>query len=488
MIRNFLNKNCYLVGGALRDFLIGVKTIKDIDFVCVCNEEEFKDLINKFSSKHPTFPLDEERYIWRVSLDKGLTVDISKADDIYFDLIRRDFTINSLALRVDDLSLKIDKGFFRINFNKNKLIDITGFGLIDIKKKIIRKVSDEIFDNDPLRIIRAARFVSQFNFKIEPKTKKMILNKNDLVKYIAKERIKEEFIKMALSNNFSAGIKTLWDLETIFYLIPEFEKQLNCAEVYYGKGGVLKHTLNVLEKLDIFFENPSKYSHIPKKLYNKLYSEMYLIKIAGLFHDIAKPHTAKIKGDRLRFFGHENLGAEITQKILNDLKFSNKDINYISTLIKNHLRIGSIACNDPITKKAINRLFYELNDHILGLLVLSWADYASHINNKKLDEIINETKEHPLPIKRKLPSTGLIKTKRFMQVVNFLFKNYTRFSKNFDIKPLLNGNEIMKILSISPGPIVGKIKKKMINMQLEGKITDKEMAISYVKLLHKSLL
>lgn len=486
MIKNLLNRNCYIVGGALRDFVVGIKKIKDIDIVCICRKAEFKDLIKKISSRYIIFPLDEERDIWRVTLNKDLTFDLSRADDLNIDLKRRDFTINSLALNLNDLSICLCKDYFKLDFNCSKLIDITGSGFNDIKKGIIRKISDEIFDYDPLRIIRAARFVSQFNFKLDYSTKKLISEKNDLIKYVAKERIKEELIKMALSNNFYGGIKTLCELKTLFYLIPEFEKQINCAEVYYGKGGVLRHTLNVLEKLDIIFKEPSVYSEIPKKLYNKLYEDMYLIKIAGLFHDIAKPHTAQIKGDRLRFFGHENLGAEITESILNELKFSNKDIKYISTLIKNHLRIGSMACNDPITRRAVNRLFYDLKEYTLGLLILSWADYASHIKSRKLKEIINETKNDPQPIKKKLPSTGILKTKRFMQVVNFLVKNYTKFSKNFDIKPLLDGNEIMKILSIPPGPIVGKIKKRMINMQLEGKITTKDMAVSYVKSLSKN--
>lgn len=487
MFKKLFIDNSYIVGGCLRDVILKKKIIKDIDIVCVCNGDEFEEIIKRISRKYSVFPLDEERGIWRFTLRNNLTVDFSRTDDIYSDIYRRDFTINSLAIKMPFVNIEVRKDSFVINFSKKNLIDLTKNGINDLKKGIIRYVSERIFDEDPLRIMRAIRFVSQLNFKIHPDVRKLICEKKNMLSNIAKERIKEELIKMASTNNFCLATKLMSNTGTLFTIFPEFEKQIDCATVYYGKGGVLKHTMNVIEKLDLFFISPEKYSYIPTKIYPKLYDECYIIKLSALFHDIAKPATAAVKGDRLRFFGHENLGSEMTEKYLIDFKFSNREIRYITSIIKNHLRIGSIACNDPITYKAITRVFYDLGEYTLGLLVLSWADYASHISNNKLNDILKETKKLPQPITKKLPANGLRKTIRFMQVVNFLFKNYSKFSKSSNIKPLLNGDDIMDILSIPPGPIIGKIKKKLINLQLDKKIKTRAEAVSYVKSFGKNL-
>ncbi|MCX7641665.1 MAG: HD domain-containing protein [Elusimicrobiales bacterium] len=485
MFKKILFENSYVVGGCIRDVIIG-REVTDIDIICICSNEEFNLILKKLSSIYPVFPLDEKRGIWRVSIN-NLTLDISKINNIEHDILRRDFTINTLAVKLEDVDIKINKNAYKINFSHNRIIDITRKGISDLKKGWIRHINPEVFDDDPLRIMRAIRFLSQFDFKILPQTEKLINEKKFLLSNVAKERIKEEIVKMASSNNFFISVKFMIDTGVLFVIFPEFEKQINCATIYYGKGGVLRHTLNVVEKLDLFFKNIKKYSLLPKKFYPKLYEEMYLIKIAGLFHDIAKPHTAAFRENRLRFFGHENLGSEITQKILYEFKFSNKDIKYVYNLIKNHLRIGSIACNDPITRKAISRVFYDLREYTLGLLVLSWADYSSHIKNLRFDKIINETKKSPYPIIKKLPTTGIQKTLRFIQVVNFIFKNYSKFLESSHIKSLLNGNEIMNILSLPSGPQIGRIKRKLIHLQLDGKIKNRTQAVSYIKSLGKNL-
>ncbi len=487
MLNKIFNSNSYIVGGCIRDYFFSRRDIKDIDIVCISSVNDFKKMLREISKKFTLFPLDRERDVWRAYVSKELSFDISRASDLLSDVMRRDFTVNSLAVNVKDACIRVKNGSFDIKFKDKKIIDITKKGLDDIDKRIIKHTNKNIFDDDPLRILRAFRLSAQFDLKIHPSTQKLIIEKKNLLKDVAPERIRDEIIKMASSNNFAFALRMMIKTGVLFELFCEFKKQIGCAEIYYGKGGVIKHTLSVVERLDIYFEDPLNYTLTPPSLIKKLEEEKYLIKIAGLFHDIAKPHTAALKGDRLRFFGHEQKGAEITSRYLEKFRFSNKDIDYISSIIKNHLRIGSIASNNPLTKKAILRVFYDMKQYSLGLCVLSWADYSSHIKRSKLLSIIDRTKKYPQTFSSKIPKSGLRKTIRYMQVVNLMLRNYHDFNSMVDIKPLLDGNDIMSLLSIPPSPLVGKIKKRLINLQIDGKITSKEKAIEYVKSFAKNL-
>ncbi|MGC8867825.1 MAG: HD domain-containing protein [Elusimicrobiales bacterium] len=487
MFSKIFGSNSYIVGGCIRDCLLSKGDIKDIDIVCIACCDDFKDIIKRASKRFTLFALDKERDIWRVTLGKGLTIDISRADDLFSDIIRRDFTINSLAIKIGDVDIRIKKETFLFRFSDKKILDLTKKGFKDISDGVVRHITEKVFDEDPLRILRAFRLASQFNLRICPSTKKLICKKKKLIHIVAAERIRDEIVKMASTDRFFTASKLMLDTEVLFELFTDLKKQVGCANVYYGKDGVIKHTLSVIERLDMYFEKPQRYTDIPPSLIQRLEEERYLIKIAGLFHDIAKPHTARVIDGRLRFFGHEQKGVEITKEYLERFRFSNKEIDYILSIIKHHLRIGSIASNDPLTKKALLRVFYDVKQYTLGLLVLSWADYASHIKKSKLLSIVDKIKKTPQPLVKKLSKTGLRKTIRFMQVVNLMIKNYNNFSFALDIKPLLDGNDIMKLLSIPPSPLVGKIKKRLINLQLEGKITTKEKAAEYVRNFFKSL-
>lgn len=474
---NFLKKyECYLVGGAIRDFILK-KEIKDIDLVILTDKKKFLEIIKVISKKINIFPLDIERVIYRINID-GLTIDISNSTDIKQDLIKRDFTINSLGVEFKKVKIGINKSF-KINIDRKHIIDISN-GLKDIKTKKLKIVYKNAFNDDPLRILRAYRFYSQ-GFDIDKNVERLITINKHLIKDVSKERVKDELIKIFETNNTYQTLKKMLKSGVLFEIFPILKLQTNCAQVYYGKGGVLKHTFNVVQRTDILYSNPKKYLNISPILIKKMNEEKYLIKLTALLHDIAKPHKAKIIENRLRFFGHEQYGGLLAQKILKDLRFSNNDIKYITTIISNHLRIGNIAHNDIISNKAMLRIFYDLKDYTLGLLLLSWADYSSYISSKKLNQIINKIKEKPFPITRKLPKTGIRKTIRFLQTANMIISNFKKYTTKATIKPIIDGNTIMKELNLKSGPIVGKILKKIIDLQLEEKITDAKQAISYIK-------
>jgi len=472
----------YIVGGAIRNWFLK-KEIYDIDIIVVAEKNDFINIIKKISKKFNIFPLDRERGIYRINISKELTIDISMISDLDSDLISRDFTINSLAVDIKKTKVKIVRNTFKININKKDLIDRLS-GIKDIDRRIIRANSEKSFKDDPLRLLRAYRFFATLDFDIDKDTLNFIGKNKSLIHLSSPERIREELLKIFETDNTEKTFKKMSENEFLFELFPVLKMQMSCAEVYYGKGGVLKHTFNVLKRLDILYQNPKKYLNISKKLLVQMENEKGLIKLAGLLHDVAKPHKAKFIKDRLRFFGHEEYGGILSEKILKNYKFSNTEIKYIKIIISNHLRVGNIAHNNIITTRAILRIFYDLKEYTLGLLILSWADHSSYISEKKLKTLSKKIKEKPFEIKNKLPKTGSKKTVRFLQVVNMILKNYSKFNKESDIKPIIDGNTIMKTLNIGASPAIGKIIKKLINLQLEKKLKNEKDAINYIKSLH----
>jgi len=479
-LKEFKDNNAYIVGGAIRNYILK-KEIKDLDIVIETQSGNFLSIIKKLSKKSNIFPLDLERKIYRINAGK-LTIDISHTSDIISDILKRDFTINSLFVDINKVKIKTDKNSFILKLKSDDIKDITG-GVKDIKKGIIRVISENSIKDDPLRILRAYRFWATLEFKIENKTFKIIKDSKVLLMKSSPERIREELIKIFQTDLSAWIISNMAKSGVLFVIFPQLKLQLKCAEVYYGKGGVLKHTINVLRRMDILLSNPQKYINLPSEIIEEVKNDISTIKMAGLLHDIAKPHKANVIGDRLRFFGHEEYGGVIAERILKNLRYSNNEIRYIRALISNHLRIGNLAYNNIITQKAIMRIFYELKEFTSGLLILSWADHSSYISEKKLEKSFKIIKEKPFFIKTKLPKTGIKKTIRFLQVVNMISKNYSNYTSAYNLKPVIDGNIIMKTLNIPPSKEVGLIIKRIINLQIEGKIKTKEEAIKYIKTL-----
>jgi putative nucleotidyltransferase with HDIG domain len=259
-------------------------------------------------------------------------------------------------------------------------------------------------------------------------------------------------------------------------VIPELEAQRTCAEIYYGNGGVLKHTFAVMERLDLLLEDPGAYIPNWKKI-SEFFAEKEILKLAALLHDIAKPPCARrIKG-RLRFFGHEEHGAVMSRRIMEDLRFSRDHVKLVTRAIGSHLRPGNLASNDSISDRAVFRFFRTMGEYTVPLLILCWADHASYITPARLASIKERIKEKPFPIpKNGLPRDGVKKTLRFMQVLNLLFQFY--ISKNIKLKTsrLIDGHDVIRTPELKPGPEVGEILEKVSLRRFEGTIKTRRQA------------
>lgn len=487
-----LFEEAHLVGGAVRDALLK-KPVKDLD-LAVKGGPDFGSRVGKLARrlKASVFMLDDERQVARLTLraaepkERGLQLDIApfQGKDLQEDLRLRDFTVNAMALPLTaSFHPRRDKktGLFRLPaVKRTDLLDPYG-GLKDLKAKTIRLVSPAALTEDPLRLLRAFRFAATLGFRIEPKTLKLIKLRAALITKSAPERIHDELMMILASPAAAARTKELYAAGLLTAILPELEAQRTCAEIYYGKGGVLKHTFAVMERLDHLFENIGAY--IPNwGRISEFFAEKDVLKLAALLHDVAKPPCARMINGRLRFFGHEEHGAAVSWRIMERLRFSRDHCKLLSRIIGHHLRPGNLASNDAISDRAIFRFFRTMGEYTVPLLILSWADHSSYITLAQLRSIRDKMKEKPFDIpKGGLPRDGIKKTLRFLQVLNLLFKVY--ISKNIKLKTirLIDGHDVIKALKMKPGPEVGEILEKVSLRQFEGRIKTRRQALRYLK-------
>lgn len=332
----------YIVGGCVRDAFLG-RTPEDWDITTDATPEEiltiFKDfkviptglehgtvtiLIDKEAFEVTTFRIDGEYVDNRRPKDVEFTKNIEK------DLHRRDFTINAMAYNDEE-------GF------------IDPFeGKEDIENKRIVAVGQAThrFEEDALRIMRGVRFATQLNFDIEESTYNAMYERRSLLKNISKERIQIELNKILLTPKPSRGIKILTDLKLMEYIIPEVNDMVGFEQKnpHHDKD-VFNHTMAVLDETKVDLS----------------------LRLAALFHDIGKPHTFSIDENGVgHFYGHEDVGSEMAGKILRRLRYDNRTIKKVKTLIKEHM-IVLLKPTQKATKRFINRVGQENLDLFFDL-------------------------------------------------------------------------------------------------------------------------
>lgn len=424
---SFPSAEIYLVGGAVRDLILDRPT-KDFDFVIAKVEakklEKFLEsqgevnLVGKSFGVFkfvPTASKSQHIEPFDIALPRtehagmsGGYKDFDVQSDanlpIEKDLGRRDFTINALAW---DLKNK-------------KLIDEFD-GLTDLKNKTIRAIGkpEQRFQEDYTRLLRAIRFSCQLNFNIEPGTLKVIKSKAKEIEKIAGERINEELVKIILSDRAEAGIRLMQEIGLLKILIPELEAGV-------GVGQNKDHIYEVFE------HNVRALGAGAEKKFN------LNVRLAALFHDVGKPETKEGQGGDSTFYNHDQVGAKITKAVLKRLQFSNDTIKAVHHLVRYHMFYYAL---DTVTDAGVRRLL-------------------SRLGKENIDDFIN------LRICDRL-GMGRPKAKPWK-----LIQLERRF-KEVQLDPIapkmlkINGDELMKILKISPGPRVGLILNALLGEALE---------------------
>lgn len=421
------NYQAYLVGGCVRDELLGYDTT-DYDITTNATPEEVRQVF------------DDQNVVtcgnsFLVSLVNNIEVatyrtDLSdyaiKTDTIEQDVIRRDFTINGLVM--DD---------------KNNVLDIVG-GKNDLINKVLRFIGDpeQRILEDPVRVIRGIRFMAKYNLEPEYNTHFAIYKQRELVKDIPLERIHKEIIKAFSSRGAYKFVRLLDEYELLSYIFPALYNLKGITGGKHHNEEVFTHCLNALKAVDT-----DKIS--------------YRLKLACLYHDVGKKDAMVIPqiGDSPSFFGHNLYSKDLAHKDFTNLKFSNKDIKYISNLCFIHM--FHVLDRDGVTviPKRVKKLITELTKLDLTIKDFMYMRYADNHANMRVVRPFKSIKNQ---------------YKQMLKIINE--------KPPFSIKDLeINGNDLIE-LGLKQGPEVGKVLNNIFNLVINEKVENKrELLLDIVK-------
>ena len=482
----------HYVGGIVRNALLKRQS-GDIDIALPADQVKPAALALAKRLKAASFEMDPQLGVWRlVTHQDKIQIDLTayQGKDLTADLKRRDFAFNSLAYPVSarpQIVVTPRKGdtahVILKRVRRAQIVDKTG-GLADIKTKKIRLNGPQRFKEDPLRMLRAFRCAAELKFTIMPATLAQIKKDKKLISQPAGERIKEELERLfAVSGKMYDYLVQMDRCGLLTALFPLLEDQRGCAEVYYGEGGVLRHTLLVCKRMDYLLEHLEKaFPQYAQKL-EPFCQNKPLYKMAALLHDIAKPKTAKMKNGRLRFFYHEQVGAKMARRVLEHLHYSRADIRLMCAMIGEHLRPSNLASNDILTQRGVYHFFRDLGDAAIPMLLLCWADYTSYVTDAQLRRILPKSGLKMMTLTQAERFKNVGKTLRHLQLLHFMFGQY--FDRPTAVKPIkiITGQDVMRELNLKPGPQVGAILEAVAVAQVEGKIKTRKEALSFIRRL-----
>lgn len=419
----FRNK-AFAVGGYVRDDVLGIDS-KDLDVVVEMRggaEKLTKWLHNQFPQETSNpHQLGAGYPIWQITFKqdllyngdeyrtKGAVIEFADSQKEAFpdpntrqrvtepgtledDVERRDFTVNMLMRDMTNGELK----------------DLTGTSVRDIEKGILRGHPgvdfNKILRDDPLRMLRLVRFQAKYGWKIPMDVLRTVKANASRIQIVSGERIRDELIKLMKIGKLHQGIRMMKAVGLLPYVFPEIEAmrgvEHDTTRGHHLEGDVFKHTLLVLKNAKPGIEN----------------------QLAALLHDVGKPDTQKILEDKIQFLGHENVGAEIAEAVMRRLKFESKVVAKVKKMVENHMRPHVLSKAGP---KALRKFIRDVGDELVDAIMdLAEADQLGNLPPKNL---IPELREK-------------IKDTQQIPVVD---------------KPILNGEEIMDLLGIRPGPGIG---------------------------------
>jgi len=436
----------YLIGGCVRDLLLNRKP-KDWDITTDATPEEiiplFKDtfyennygtvgVVNENAKDETLKVLEITPYRLEAEYSDNRRPDhVTFSKKLEDDLQRRDFTINAIALEIKEAGKGKFSGTYLDYYNGHE----------DIQDKIIRTVGEahDRFTEDGLRILRAVRIATEIGFKIDKKTEKAIIANASLLKNIAKERIRDEFTKIIMSDNPMDGLIFCQKMGLLPFIAPEIEKMVSIEQSRAHIYDVYEHSLRSLQ-------------HCADKKYS------LELRLAALFHDIGKPTSRRRdkEQDVWTFYGHEVIGARMVAEILGDLRFPKKIVEKVTKLVRSHM---FFADTEQISLSAVRRIISSVGrDNIWDLMNLRGADRMgmgrpkeSPYRLRKYHSMVEEAMTDPV-------SVGMLK---------------------------IDGAEIMKVTHETPGPKIGYILHALLEEMLDNPALNTE---DYLKKRAKELV
>ncbi|MEY4444501.1 MAG: hypothetical protein RL301_580 [Actinomycetota bacterium] len=429
-----------LVGGPVRDAILG-RLGNDLDFTTNAKPEVTKKILNSWAEnvwdtgiefgtvagKRGDTTVEITTYRSDVYEKDSRKPEVKFGENIEGDLSRRDFTVNAMALELTG-----DAPEFIDQFD----------GLKDLAAKVLRTpvTPEQSFDDDPLRMMRAARFAAQLGFEVAPEVLRAMREMADRISIVSAERIQIELTKLLMSDKPRNGIAILVATNLAEKILPEIPKlQLEIDEHHHHKD-VYEHSLTVLEQAI--------------ELEDRLGGPNLVIRLAALLHDIGKPKTrALLPGGGVSFHHHEAVGARMAKERLKKLRFSNEVIESVEKLVALHLRFHGYG-EGEWTDSAVRRYVRDAGDLLTHLHVLTRADCTTR--NQRKAALLSKTYDE-------------------------LEARIARLSAEEElaaIRPDLDGAEVMQILGIGPSPVVGKALAYLLELRLENGPLEHDAAVA----------
>ncbi len=442
----------WLVGGATRDLLLG-RAVKDFDFVIAGDGLRWAQRIAD-ELRGAFVPLDEARRVGRVVVrheGKPLWIDVAsfrgEADQgegvtLDEDLRLRDFTVNAIAL----------------NLLTGEVVDPTG-GVADLEAGRLRATGPRALRDDPLRLLRAVRIHATHGLSIPPETERAMRAAASGLGKVAAERTREEWMRLLAPDGAAARVTMLDEVGALKMLLPELIVAKGVTQSAPHSHDVYGHSLLVLDAMEKLLPSSGQSDfwqgelarfagpmaeHLREEIAHEL-PRWLLLKHVALLHDVGKPATRTVGNDgRIHYYQHEVVGAEMIVGIMRRMKFAAKAVEYGERIIRHHLRPLHLSSHVPPSDRALYRFFRDVGESGPDIALHSVADQRGKAFAEDRAEVI--------------------------QVVTRLFEGFFEERERYvQIKPLLNGNEIMELTSQS-GPIVGRMLEHLREQQAQGHI------------------
>ncbi len=418
-----------LVGGPVRDALMDRLGV-DWDFATSARPETTEQLVEGWADAvwdmgrtYGTIGCRKGDYHIEITTYRSDRYDpasrkpeVDYGDSLEGDLSRRDFTVNSMAIRLPGLTF----------------VDPYG-GLTDLADGVLRTPSgaEQSFDDDPLRMLRAARFAAQLGFEVAPDVVDAMRSMAERIEIVSAERIRDELIKLVVAPEPRRGLTLLVDTWLADHVLPELPALRLERDEHHRHKDVYEHSLTVMDQA-IALED-----RLPDG------GPDFVVRFAALMHDIGKPKTRRFGSDgTVTFHHHDVVGAKLTEKRMRRLRFPTDTIEAVSSLVGLHLRFHGYGGGEW-TDSAVRRYVRDAGEHLDRLHVLTRADCTTR--NRRKSERLRRTYDH-------------------------LEERIARLADEEELaamRPDLDGNAIMQILDIPPGPTVGKAYRYLLDLRLE---------------------
>jgi putative nucleotidyltransferase with HDIG domain len=443
----------YVVGGAVRDYFLS-RFPKDIDLIC----HEPHDTADRIAqaTDATVVPFTNKtmqpcyRIVQKESPDDFLDLAAIQGGSLEADLLRRDFTINAMAMPV----LAPDK--------LGEVVDPAS-GQADLESRRIRSISSQSFDDDPVRMLRAYRFAAQLGFALEAETLAAIAARAETLKRSAAERLASEWLLLAGSSGAGPIVRLMDSSGLLEALFPEIRPMRGCIQNAYHHLDVWEHSLLALEECEEIIGNLEAFFQQRSDLVRQILDQGHvlpLLKTGALLHDMGKPATrGRKKGDeRITFYNHDQIGAELLEGLAERLKLSAQDRRFLSVLAAEHVRALELA-SPRVKKSTILGWFRKLGDWAVPVLMLSMADVAATRGQKSTQE---ERKGHQAWAAE--------------AIIHYL----TVVKPHLSQSPLITGRDLID-LGLEPGPMIGEVLRKVEAARDEGRIRSRESALHLAK-------